>query len=133
MGLFSQLSSSTNQSQNQLTPINPKYKWFFAPQLPFGQVYGLGLSAIIPPGIYLATGRWKTAFVFGVSTTALIWQMTHKDLNWHRIRYGNYVTFKYEMQQQALKMDKERIESSFKRQTGKDIAEFSEQVIQSDE
>ena len=127
MGVLFHIFSKQN---TEVQPINSSFRWLFTPELKFSSFYGSFLGITCPLLCYLKHGKAKNAFMQGLGMASLTWYFTHQDLNWHRVRYGNYRTLTAEAQKLAKRQSKENREASFKKQTGKDFSEISGKLIE---
>lgn len=129
MGIFSNLKTFIFDDESKQSPSAYGQKYIYHPDFNFGVAY-MGLLALtIPTVVYLRTGKLYTTSLSTIPT-AMIWYSTKDDLNWHRIRVGNYMAYQLSQHSQKLAASDEYVQERFKRKYNKDAKEYTEKLIE---
>ena len=78
--------------------------------------------------MYLKSGRFIPTMTGALVAGAFAFQ-THEYINWHRVRYGNYMRAKMMEKQVKEGMDPRNIEARFEARTGKQLSEYNKDLI----
>ena len=128
MGVFSDLLNSSDEKKPTKSKSKPQNKFYYNPDLNFKKIYVPGLSILGMTTMYLKSGRFIPTMTGALVAGAFAFQ-THEYINWHRVRYGNYMRAKMMEKQVKEGMDPRNIEARFEARTGKQLSEYNKDLI----